>query len=743
MSREREMIRRSVPVFYWRSMSDSIPLVRRGLEQSGEHNSDSSRYRAIKNRLSRVIRAKWFCCVVMATVAVLVHSPALQGQQIWDDGYLVGDNPFIKSPFLILETFRHYLFLDSFSPHYRPVQNISYMMDYLVWNTNEFGFHLTNVLLHIGSAIVLYFLLRQLFASFLFRSVSIRTRNRLLQRIPWISHCAFFVSLLWATHPVHSAAVDYISGRADSLAFLFASTGWLLFFHGQRTSCSVWRIVIYLVAAVGGLLALLSREIAVIWVLLFVAHLFFVEREISARLRLASVIFCVSVLAAYAGLRCLPMSRPTFSPPPGLSAPVRVTLMARSLGDYGRLMLFPARLYMERTVFYPQGYGSNANWRKTIATDYLSILGLVVLIGLIMGCLKKGRGQLMRVFGAAWFLAGYLPVSNIVSLNATVAEHWLYLPSVGCLIFAAGCVIELPARRRYVAILLATIAIGGFSVRSFIRSSDWVNEETFYNRTFDAGSRSARVAVNLAQIYAAKKEYIKAEKIFRLVLDQNPDYPIAQNALASVMYQQGRFEEAQELYAEIEKKSVETRKEYPRTWIGAYNLALVFHKSHHNQSALTVLDKAHKDYSDIWDIVCLEAEIVRETQGPDAALQLVADFANKNWWHHGAALALGQLYAQKGDVGHAEEALRNASWLDIHDAQSLQLLAQIEIRENRLGEALRTQRRAVARQPDEPRQYIFLSDILERIGHVEEARTALAQATHLRELVAKSPSGTL
>jgi tetratricopeptide (TPR) repeat protein len=417
--------------------------------------------------------------------------------------------------------------------------------------------------------------------------------------------------------------------------------------------------------------------------------------------------------------------------------------MARSLGDYGRLMLFPARLYMERTVYYPQDRGSNANWRKTIAADYLSILGLVVLTGLIAGCLKKGRAQLMRVFGTIWFLAGYLPVSNIVSLNATVAEHWLYLPSLGCLIFAAGCAIEFPARYRSVTVLLATIAIGGFSVRSFIRSSDWVNEETFYNRTFDAGSRSARVAVNLAEIYTAKKQYLKAQKIFRLVLDQNPDYPIAQNALASVLYQQGKLKEAQERYAEIERKSVETRKENPRTWIGAYNLALMLHKSHHDQSALAMLDKAHKDYADIWDIVSLESEILRETQGPNAALQVVADFANQNWWHQGAALALGQLYAQKGDAERAEEALRHASWLDIHDAQSLQLLAQIEIRQNRLGEALKIQLRAVARQPDEPRQYVFLSDILERMGHDEDARIALAQATRLRALVEKSPAGAL
>ena len=96
----------------------------------------------------RVTNAVWFHCLSIATAAILVHVPALQGERIWDDNYLAHDNPFIKSPVLILETFRHYLFLDSFSAHYRPVQNISYIVDYFLWSTNTFGFHLTNVLLH-------------------------------------------------------------------------------------------------------------------------------------------------------------------------------------------------------------------------------------------------------------------------------------------------------------------------------------------------------------------------------------------------------------------------------------------------------------------------------------------------------------------------------------------------------------------------------------------------------------------
>ena len=84
---------------------------------------------------------------------------------VWDDSYLIRDNPFIKSPLLVFEAFRHYLFLDSYSAHYRPVQNLSFIVDYFFWNGNAYGFHLTNLLLHIASGLLLYLLLEKLFIS--------------------------------------------------------------------------------------------------------------------------------------------------------------------------------------------------------------------------------------------------------------------------------------------------------------------------------------------------------------------------------------------------------------------------------------------------------------------------------------------------------------------------------------------------------------------------------------------------
>ena len=101
----------------------------------------------------------------------------------------------------------------------------------------------------------------------------------------------------------------------------------------------------------------------------------------------------------------------------------------------------------------------------------------------------------------------------------------------------------------------------------------------------------------------------------------------------------------------------------------------------------------------------------------------------------GATLALGRLYAQRGDAQLADAALRRASWLDVHDTEALQLMVQMRLRENRLEEAFQYQRRAVARQPDEPRQYVLLSNILEKMGRSGEAHAALAEAERLRDSV--------
>jgi Flp pilus assembly protein TadD len=617
--------------------------------------------------------------------------------------------------------------------HYRPVQNLSYMIDYFIWNTDTYGYHLSNVLWHIGSGLLLFALLQRLLPPLL-ASASGRASK-------FSSLAAFFLALIWIVHPVHSAAVDYISGRADSLAFFFAAGAWLSFLVARQRANFTVRLSGYLLAAFSLLLALCSRESACMWVVVFLFHLFVFERTFSRRGKFFVLCGCLVVTAVYGGLRQLPEKRSGPNPSNGWPAPVRAVLMMRALGDYGRLMIFPSNLHMERTVVNMEGTQNNRDWRRTIASDYLTVTGLLVLAALIGGATRRGRGRSLRIFGAAWFLLAYLPISNVVDLNATVAEHWLYLPSVGFLLFVAGCLVELPRRGLQFATAMACLLVAGLSARSYVRSSDWVTNEIFYTRTLAAGGGSVRVILNLGQVYAANGQYARAEVLFRRALQLCPSYLIARNNLADALDHQGKREEADRTFREASAAAPEARKEFPRTWVAALNVAKLRMLADDTAGALEVLAKARQDYPGVWRLISLESELLRKTRGPDVALVAVEDFANNNWWHIEAAVAAGKLYAEKGEVAKAEAAFRLASRLDVHDVSALNQSALMRVNQNRFQEAYAIQRRAISRQPDEPRQYLILSDILERMGRGDEARAALAQVQHLQAIVKPPATG--
>jgi protein O-mannosyl-transferase len=678
-------------------------------------------------------RKPWLRVIILAIAGLAIHAPSLQGELIWDDQFLAHENPFMRSPLLILEAFRHYLFLDSYSAHYRPVQNLSYMADYFFWNSNLYGFHLSNVLFHVGSGVLLYFLLQKLFPP-LFSAFQRKSTGDRDSVASGTSLLAFLVALLWLVHPVHSAAVDYVSGRADSLAFFFACAGWLLFLKARAIQRPLFRHAFFGFALLCGPLSLCSRESACLWVLIFLVYLFSFESAIALRRKCLVLAACLVILSAYAGLRHLPGAREQGGPSANWSAPVRAVLMFRSLGDYGRLMVFPLNLHMERTVIDPAASRSEAGRHNSIELEYLSIVGLLMAAGFAFGALRKGAGQRARIFGATWFVAAYLPISNLIDLNATVAEHWLYLPSVGFLIFLAGVAMDFPIAWRKATVAFACLAVLGLGIRSTLRSSDWMSNEVFAQRTLAAGGTSIRVALLLGQAYATRQQYTEAEKIFRKALVICPDYPPARTNLADVLNRQGKQKEAEALFSTTTREAHETMKEYPRTWMAALSLARLQQANHQDIEALVVLEKAKRDYPQTWELISFEGELLREANNFDASRNSIETFARDNWWHHDSWLALGRLLTEKGEIEKAATALRHASWLDLHETDALNLIALIRLRENKLDEAWRAQRRAVSRQPNEPRQYALLSDILEKMGRNEEARAALAKGSYLRDL---------
>jgi Flp pilus assembly protein TadD len=662
-----------------------------------------------------------------------VHVPALQGPLLWDDFYLAHDNPFIKSPLLILEAFRHYLFPDTFFGHYRPVQTISYVFDYLIWNTDAYGYHLSNVLWHIGSGIILYLLLQRLLRSIAPLYLEENVGPARAQPRATLSAAAFLIALLWVVHPVHSAAVDYISGRADSLAFFFACGGWILYLRAREIRRSFFRRGCYFLAALSGLLALCSRETGCVWMLVFLLYLFIFDRKPTVKAKLIVLSCCLAIAGAYGTLRALPEHRPVPGGQTGQAVAIKGVLMLRALGDYGRLMVWPANLHMERDVT-PDSLSDRSDWRQSIQAEYLSIAGLLVAAILLYGASRNGVARPIRILGASWFLIAYLPISNLFNLNATVAEHWLYLPSVGFLIFIAGCCLELPVLGRRIVLAVTCAAVLGLGTRSFIRSTDWASAETFYRRTLLAGGTSVRVCVNLATIYSGRGEKARAESILRKVLKVDPDHLLARNNLANLLSQRGEKAEAEKLLSLASKATLAQRVSSPRSWTTRLNLAALARARNDDQGALAIVDQTLRDYPGIWGVTRYKAEMIRTMCGPEAALPIIEEFTRNRWWHCEAFIAKGRLFCEMGDVARAEDAWRHASWLDVHDVEAFNLMAQMDVRLGRFGDAIKVQRRALSRQPGQPRQYLILSDILEKMGRPDEARAALAQVSEMKAI---------
>ncbi len=125
--------------------------------------------------------------IFLGIVCFLVYANSLGNGFVWDDRPLVTHNAFLPAWRNIPKLFTTNLFAGGSinSAFYRPIQALTYMVEYHLWGKWAFGFHLTNVLLHLGNAMLLYLLVAPL-----------ATRR-----------AAVIASLFFVAHPLQTEAV--------------------------------------------------------------------------------------------------------------------------------------------------------------------------------------------------------------------------------------------------------------------------------------------------------------------------------------------------------------------------------------------------------------------------------------------------------------------------------------------------------------------------------------------------------
>ena len=450
---------------------------------------------------------KWQSILFMVVILTIIYSAALNNPFIWDDYFHVVENTFIKDWRYIPQIFTSdvFFFAPQRSNFYRPLQSLSYMIDYTVWKLNPLGYHLTNVLIHLFNIILIYLLLSKLF------------QNRF---VPFLS--AFFFTI----HPLQTSAVSYIAGRADLLLTFFCLCSLSLYFESQHaTSGGMRGRLYYVVSIIAFIFALLSKEAALIFpIFLVVFDYFFPVKEKSHTARYKKIVrylpFFIAA-ALYLILRITVLHFPLEN-----IAPADVTLYQRIITapqiiiSYMGLLLIPLDLRMERVVSLSPSF-----LRQEV------ILPLIALISLFVFAIRGVRRSPGILFGLLWFFIFLIPTLNIIiPLNAMMAEHWLYLSSVGFFMVISFLLHKgLNTKYGVLKVVISGLIITSsayYCLRTYQRNIEWGNEILFFEKILQhsGGWDIDRVHMNLAKAYYRQEKYDLAKQEVKQTLEINPRY---------------------------------------------------------------------------------------------------------------------------------------------------------------------------------------------------------------------------
>ncbi len=492
--------------------------------------------------------------VSVALIIILgfaVYANSFNGKFSWDDEALVKDNMYIRSWSKIKNIFTENIGAGAGERYnfYRPIQMITYMIDYSLWKLDVRGYHLTNVLFHVLAALCIYWL------------VNICYDDRLL---------SLFTAALFVVHPIHTEAVDYISGRADSLALLFMLLCLIFYIKSLHWN----KLSIYILMFVTYIFALLSKENSLIFPALLLLYHYSFKKKIKSRQFLP----ILSIALIYITLRftTLKFLLSGFSCPTTLFQ--RIPGFFVAITDYIKLLFLPFNLHME--------YG---NETFSLA-DPRVIPGIFILLALLIYAIRKRNANSLIFFSIGWFFITLLPVSNLYPVNAYMAEHWLYVPSVGFFLILANGLKAIQKSRAglnlsYFFVIILLVFYSSLTVR---QNSYWREPLTLYERTLRYTPNSIRVLNNLSAEYHRIGRYDEAIALYKKVIDTNPGYSKlykAYNNLGVAYHDIGKLDEALAVY----KKAVALKPDYADMH---YNIGLVYRDMGRHEEAIASYKRA-------------------------------------------------------------------------------------------------------------------------------------------------------
>lgn len=343
---------------------------------------------------------------------------------------------------------------------YRPMQNVSLLIDAKLGKGKPRAFHVTNLLVHIATSIVLLL------------AMNLLVNNLTLSTL---------LAVMFAVNPLFAQAIAWVPGRGDLIVGLCGAT----MLHRALKDPQLRSFQSVLVILACSTIAVFSKETAILFPVVFIAILFVANTRVDWKNRNLIVILLGMMISsgAYLWARSVIIKKTT----PGNKFGIDVLLE--------NLRVVPEILAKN---LIPYGLQPMASY-TVIAT----VTGIVLLIGAAVLIVRQQsiNNRNAAISGGLWFLIFTVPGAMFHHADGAAAydylEHRAYLPAIGLLVVLAGLLANRVTAKQWNSIYggLGLLA-ASYLVVAYLHTQNYKTPIAFYNKAVSANSKSSLALTN-------------------------------------------------------------------------------------------------------------------------------------------------------------------------------------------------------------------------------------------------------
>ncbi len=467
--------------------------------------------------------------VLIVVAAAIAYAGSFSGVFLFDDYGRIVEN----------EHIRHLWPPGPYLSTRRPLVEFSFALNYAFGQLRPWGYHLVNLVIHIGAALLLFGIIRR---TMWLKGDPSRTRSA-----TWL---ACVSAMLWVTHPLTTQSVTYLIQRGESLMGLLYLGCVYTWLRGARSD-RPWRwYTLTIMACAAGMAAKAVMVTAPVVLLAF--DRMFLARSWKKLFRqraawYAALVLTWSVLAMCGVAQAVLQS--------GAKPGANVGFAYHGISPIEYAMTQPGViLHYLRLCVWPDTLCLDYQW--PVATSAGQIAGpALIVLALLVATVGAIASRHWLGFAGLWFFLILAPTSSIVPIKDVIFEHRMYLPLAAVttvVVFVAYALLQHLGRffslrggaRCALAILLSITAVIPLGLRTIARNRDYQSPVAMWRSVVEARPQSDRAHFGLGVALYREGRLDAALASLHRAIDLTPRYADAHFNLAVVYTARGDLESA-------------------------------------------------------------------------------------------------------------------------------------------------------------------------------------------------------